>query len=296
MSAHEPWPRLGLLTPVVTRLPTRHASWEVEAGIEEIARIAAHAEQCGYTHLTCSDHVAIPDEVAQVRGGTYWDPLSVFGYLGATTGRIRFATHVLVLGYYHPLELAKRYGTLDRVTDGRLILGVGVGSLTEEFALLGAPFDDRGPRADEALAALRASLSQRQPEFHGTYYDYEGVIVDPCAQQDRVPIWIGGRTLRSLRRAVEHGDGWAPFSVDAARTATWLARVRDSEEWERRTTDLDIVLDTGVALDPLHEPEAARNFVSELAEAGATAVNARFRGRSLGEYLDQVAALAELRP
>ena len=96
---------------------------------------------------------------AHRRGTRYWDPLATLGYLAARTQRIRLATNVLVLAYHHPLEIAKRYGTLDKVSNGRLILGVGVGSLKEEFDLLGAPFDDRGPRGDDALRALRASLS-----------------------------------------------------------------------------------------------------------------------------------------
>ena len=92
-----------------------------------------------------------------MRGGRYYDPLATFGALGAHTATIRFAAHVLVLGYHHPLEIAKRYGTLDVVTGGRVIVGVGVGSLQEEFELLGAPFDDRGARADDAMRALRAA-------------------------------------------------------------------------------------------------------------------------------------------
>ena len=95
------------------------------------------------------------------------------------TSRIRFVTNVLVLGYHHPLEIAKRYGTLDQVTGGRLILGLGVGSLKEEFALLGAPFEDRGARGDDALRALRASLSTLRPEYDGPYYSYADVVVDP---------------------------------------------------------------------------------------------------------------------
>ena len=123
--------KLGLITPVVTRLPRGHAKWEADAGITEIARIAREADRLGYDFLTCSEHVAVPVEVAKVRGGTYWDPLAVFGYLAATTERIRFATFVLVLGYHHPLAIVKRYGTLDSVSGGRLILGVGVGTLAE---------------------------------------------------------------------------------------------------------------------------------------------------------------------
>src|SRR5205807_10250917 len=140
-----------------------------------------------------------PTSAAPTRGARYWDPLATFGFLAARTERIRLATHVLVLGYHHPLELAKRYGTLDRVSGGRLILGLGVGTLKEEFDLLGVPFDGRGERADAAIRELRASLSKRQPGF------YESVVVDPCAVQDRMPIWIGGRTARSLRRAVGPG-------------------------------------------------------------------------------------------
>src|SRR5438270_10349284 len=166
--------KLGVVTPVVTRLPRAHATWEETAGIDEIARVAVEAERLGYHHLTCSEHVALPAAVAETRGATYWDPLPTFGYIAARTTTIRLATHVLVLGYHHPLAISKRYGTLDRVCGGRLILGVGVGSLQEEFALLGAPFDARGDIADDAVRALRASLSQCGPEYRRPYFAREG--------------------------------------------------------------------------------------------------------------------------
>ncbi len=132
---------------------------------------------------------------------------------------------MLVLGYHHPLEIAKRYGTLDAVSGGRLILGVGVGSLKEEFDLLGAEFEDRGPRGDDALRALRAALSVHEPRYHGEHYAFDGIVIDPCAVQQHVPLWIGGRTLRSLRRAVALADGWAPFAVSLqqARRTGWAA-------------------------------------------------------------------------
>src|ERR1700687_1828463 len=165
--------KLGLITPVVTLNPRVHNAWERDAGFDAVVAIAETAERLGYSHITCSEHVAVPTEAGERRGGRYWDPLAVFGYLAARTARPRVATHVLVLAYHPPLEIAKRYGTLDQVSDGRLILGVGVGSLVEEFDLLGAPFADRGERGDDALRALRASLSTREPEYHGPYYDYE---------------------------------------------------------------------------------------------------------------------------
>jgi alkanesulfonate monooxygenase SsuD/methylene tetrahydromethanopterin reductase-like flavin-dependent oxidoreductase (luciferase family) len=126
--------RLGIVTPVLTRLPGAHARWEVEAGIEEVARLVVEAEGLGYDFCTCSEHVAVPVDAAEVRGATYWDPLATFGYLAARTSAIRLATFVLVLGYHHPLEIAKRYGTLDVVSGGRLILGVGVGTLARRRA------------------------------------------------------------------------------------------------------------------------------------------------------------------
>ncbi len=113
--------------------PHAHAPWEDDAGIAEIAMVAEAADRLGYHHVTCSEHVAVPFSAGEMRGAAYWDPLSTFGYLAARTTQIRLVTHVLVLGYHHPLEIAKRYGTLDRVSDGRLILGVGVGTLQEEF-------------------------------------------------------------------------------------------------------------------------------------------------------------------
>src|SRR5262249_32888993 len=157
--------KLGIVTPVVTRLPGAHAQWERDAGIAEIERAVVEAERLGYDHITCSEHVAIPRHVAEQRGATYWDPLAIFGYLAARTSTIRLATFVLVLGYHHPLAIVKRYGTLDVVSRGRLVLGVGVGSLEEEFDLLDAEFEGRGERGDDAIRAIKASFGVLEPEY-----------------------------------------------------------------------------------------------------------------------------------
>ena len=286
--------KLGIVTPVVTRLPRAHATWEETAGIEEIARVAVEAERLGYHHLTCSEHVALPAEVVETRGATYWDPLPVFGYVAAHTTTIRLATHVLVLGYHHPLAIAKRYGTLDRVSDGRVILGVGVGSLREEFELLGAEFDGRGDRADDAIRALRASLSQIEPVYRGKHYAYDGFVVDPCAVQQRVPIWVGGRTARSLRRAVELADGWAPFGLARPDLAEMIARASDTEAWTTRAAPFELVLQNEHPFDPGAEPDRTRDAAARLADAGATMLNVRVVHHSLDHYLEQLAAMREL--
>lgn len=284
--------QLAIVTPVLTRTPKGHARWEAAAGIEEVARIARAADELGYHHVTCSEHVGIPVDVAAVRGSTYWDPLSVFGYLSAVTERIRFTTYVLVLAYHHPLELVKRYGTLDRVSGGRLILGVGVGSLKEEFDLIGAPFDDRGARGDESIRALKASFGLVEPEFHGDFYDYSGFIMDPTSIQTPVPIWIGGRTPRSLRRAVELAEGWSPFGLTLEEMAGMLAHARDTEAWAARTTPLEVALQPG-GFDPLAEPTATVDRLGEMAAMGATMVESRVRSDSVEHCIDQLAALRE---
>ena len=279
--------RLGIVSPVVTAVPGVHGAWEGTAGIEDLAVIAAAADELGFEHLTCSEHVAVPTAIARERGGTYWDPLATFGYLAARTTRIRFVTQVLVLGYHHPLEIAKRYGTLDVVSGGRVVLGVGVGSLEEEFDLLGAPYDDRGSRADEALRALRSSLGLAQPSHHGDHYSYEGWVVEPHALQPRVPLWVGGRTMRSLRRAVTLGDGWVPFGLPADRLAAMLAEVDAPAEFE-------VVLSPARPLDPSSHPERCAEALRGLVDAGATVVGVSLRARSRTHYLEQMEHLVTL--
>jgi probable F420-dependent oxidoreductase len=278
--------RLALVTPVVTMLPGAHAHWEGSGTIEDVAQIAQTADRLDYHHLTCSEHIGVPAAEADRRGSTYWDPLATLGYLAARTDRIRLATNVLVLGYHHPLEIAKRYGTLDAVSGGRLVLGVGVGTLREEFDLLDVPYDDRGRRADDALKALRASLSQREPAYRGEFYDFAGLVIDPCAVQQRVPIWVGGSTRRSLRRAISLADGWCPFAVSPSRASDWLGEADRPQSFE-------VILMPPRPLDPVAAPQATSDALGELVQAGATIVKATFVHHSLQHYLEQLEALSE---
>ena len=281
--------RIGLSSPVLADSGPRPPG-EAEAGVAELRTVFTTADRLGYEFFTCPEHVSVSPGLA--RGERFYDPVATFSYLAAITERIRFLPYVLVLGLHHPLELAKRYGTLDHLSGGRVVLGVGVGNLEEEFALLGRPFADRGPRADDALRALRASLSVRLATYHGEYYHFTEQVISPHAVQQKVPIWVGGHSRRALRRAVTLGDGWAPAPV--------TYRGPDLETLPRMLAEhdlpegFDVVITPPARLDPTGAPEAALDLVGRIGEAGATVVNLVVRHRDLAEYLDQLAAAAEL--
>jgi probable F420-dependent oxidoreductase len=281
---------LGIIPPIVNRNPRfSPPAWELDAEIDDLASVVQAAERLGYEFSCFPNHVAIPAEGEERRGAIYWDPAPTMGYVAARTSTIKLATYVIVLGYYHPLQLAKTYGTLDRMSGGRVILGVGVGSLEPEFRLLERPFEDRGARGDDALRALRAALGQRVPSYHGTFYDFEGFVIDPHAVQEHLPIWIGGRTARSLRRALELGDGWAPFGLTLDKLTPIIAAKRD--EIGARGSSFDLVLAPEPPLDPTGKPNETVEVIKSYAAAGATKLNLRFHHDSAAHYVEQLEAM-----
>ncbi len=284
---------MGVNTPVVIDVPGRSAAWEADAGIEEIVRIAETADRLGFHHLTCSEHVAVPENAVSAmlggsRGTRYWDPLATLSYIAARTSQIGLCTAVLVLGYHHPLAIAKRFGTLDLISGGRLVLGVGIGSSAEEFHVLGVPFVDRGRRADDAIAALRAAVGRREPEYDGPYYSFSDLVVDPHAVTTNIPIWVGGSSYAALRRATSLADGWMPSAMMPDALRDWLVRC------PVRHAGFDVVVSTVDALDPIAAPEEATFAVEALAEVGATIVQPRLRHESVEHYLEQLDALSQL--
>jgi len=283
--------RLGIIPPIVNRNPRfSPPEWELNAEVDDLATVIQAAERLGYEFACFPQHVAIPEEGEERRGKIYWDPAPTMGYIAARTSSIRLATYVIVLGYYHPLQIAKTYGTLDRISGGRLILGLGVGSLEPEFKLLDRPFEDRGARADDALRALRAALGVRVPTYHGEYYDFDGFVVEPHAVQGHVPIWIGGRTARSLRRALELGDGWAPFGLTLDKLTPIIDTKRD--EIGARAAAFDLVLAPEPPLDPAGKPNETAEVVKSYAAAGATKLNLRFHHDSAAHYVEQLEAMS----
>jgi probable F420-dependent oxidoreductase len=286
--------RAGIVTPVASLNPRFAQPWEYGAGIEEIVAIAQNAERLGYHHVTSSEHIAIAADKTDLRGGSYWDGLATLSYIAAHTSRIRLEPHVIVLGLQHPLAVVKRWGTLDRMSGGRVVLGVGVGSAKEEFELLGQPFEGRGARADDAIRAIRASFGRREPSYSGSSYQFDGWVVEPHGIQTDLDIWVGGRSERALRRAIELGDGWAPQGSKHERLAEQLDRAQATEAYRSRSKPFEVLLSTDPSIDPSKEPHALADAIGNLAKLGATMLNVRTPHHSLEHCLEQFEAYAEV--
>jgi len=281
--------RVGISSPIVA-LAGKRPAWEAQAGTAEIVRVAQTADRLGFDFMTCGEHVAVPPGLP--RGERFYDPLATFSFLAGQTSRLKFLPFVLVLPFYHPLEIAKRYGTLDALSGGRLILGFGVGNLKEEFDMLGIAFEDRGPRADDALRALRAALGRRVVSYRGPYYSFENMVIDPHAVQTRVPLWIGGHSPRALRRAATLGDGWAPAPQTFGGPAP--EQMREMLDRLELTDDFDVVFTAPAPLDPLTRPDEVAETIATARRAGGTRIKLELEHESLSHYLEQLERFAEL--
>jgi len=282
--------RLGLVTPIVSLNPRFTApAWEVEGGVEDVVAVAQAAESLGYAWVGCPEHVAVPERAVAERGARYWDPVATLSYLAARTSTVRLVSHVVVLGYHHPLAVVKRYGTLDVLSGGRFVLGVGVGSLRAEFSLLGADFERRGELADDAIRTIRAAWGRHTVEVPKPGGGAARWVVEPSGASTEVPIWVGGLTGRSLRRALELGDGWVPFGLSADALGELLGRPGIAEQLGR--PGFEVVLAPEPPLDPLGDPSGAADAVRRYAGLGATALALRFRHSSRSHYLEQMAAM-----
>lgn len=200
--------------------------------------LATRAEELGFTSLWVTDHIAMPLSIKSPYPGASdrrvsWDPtvpfldaLTALTWAAAVTRSARLGTSVLVLPMRQPLAVAKTVGTLDYLSGGRVILGVGAGWMEEEFALLGQRFADRGGRAREAIRVLKACWGDDPIRFEGRYYRLPPFGMDPKPRQGvRLPVLSGGESDAALRRAAEVCDGWHPFGLGPGQVKDGLARL-----------------------------------------------------------------------
>lgn len=183
------------------------------AQIESILELALAAEELGYDSVWVSDHVVIPRSHKGF-GYEFLEPLTTLSFLAARTSKAKLGTSVIILPYRNPVVLAKTISTLDELSEGRVILGIGAGWMRDEFDALGAPYGERGAVTDEYIDVLKNLWTEDSPEFRGRYLEYSDIKFLPKPlQKPYPPIWLGGGSKRAIERAVKYGDGWHPVGL-----------------------------------------------------------------------------------
>ncbi|MGN9814619.1 LLM class F420-dependent oxidoreductase [Streptomyces sp. SD11] len=292
----------GMQLPVQSQSTLYAEAWEADAGPDDLVEIARAADASGFAYLASCDHVAVPRRLAAAMSTVWYDPVATLAFLAGVTERVRLLSHVAVVGLRHPLATAKQYATLDHLSGGRLILGVGAGHVQEEFEALGVDFERRGTVLDECIDALRAALGPEEfPSHHGKLYDFEGLGQRPRPAQERVPVWVGGSSPAAVRRAALRGDGWLPQGDPRERLPEQIARLGRLREEAGVTRPLTV----GAITEPLYvgRPSWAvghrtvSGSAEEIAESlrayramGVDQIQVRFRSRGRSELTDQMAA------
>jgi probable F420-dependent oxidoreductase len=207
---------------------------------DEIREFAVRTESLGFESLWAGDHVVLPSGPTEgypyTADGTFQrpsevpfiEPLTLLSYVASVTQRIRIGTTVIIVPYRHPVVQAKMFASLDALTEGRVICGVGVGWLEKEFEVLDAPYAERGPMTDEYIEIFRCLWTERLPEYHGRFHQISGITFEPKpAQSAGLPIWVGGHSRAAIRRTARYGDAWHPTRQTPEYVAGMLPYLRE---------------------------------------------------------------------
>jgi probable F420-dependent oxidoreductase len=276
-------------------VPNVHETLAEPATIDAVGRMA---EELGYDSIWCNDHLALPgtrgDGAAepayaaaygQQRGQSIYEPLIVLAYLAAVTRRVMLGTSVYLLPLRSPLLAARQAVSLDRLSEGRLVLGVGAGWLESEFAAVGVPYRQRGRRTDEAIAMLKSLCGEDGADF-----------LPKPVQRPHPPLWIGGRSAAALRRAARTGDAWHPSHLTVDELRTQIPQLREECERAGRSADeVTVTTRRKLVRTPTDDERAlsgdARAIaatVAELEQLGVSHLVVEIPGDSEGELLENL--------
>ncbi len=295
----------GMQLPIAAQSTTFAQPWERAAGPGAIRQVAEACDRNGFFYLAVSDHVCVPRSHAAAMSTVWYDTVATLGFLAAATRRVRLLSYVWVAPYRHPLMTAKAFATLDALSGGRVILGVGAGHLEAEFAALGVDFTRRGALLDEAIDLVAAALTDEYPQHDGPTWPVHDLGQQPRpVQQPRPPIWVGGSTRAALRRAAERGDGWLPQGVHAIGMPAAIAFIREQRARARGDAPIEIGMNAPwmyvgrPAFDA--GPTTRSGTPAELAELlraikqlGVQHCGVRFRSRSCDELIEQIEAFGQ---
>jgi probable F420-dependent oxidoreductase len=288
--------RYGMQLPVQAQSTYFVEDWEKDAGADELAAVARACDESGFDYVAVCDHVAIPRANAQTMNTTWYDTVATLSWLAARTQNVRLLSHVFVPAYRHPLQTAKAFSTIDALSNGRAILGVGAGHVEAEFDLLGISFADRGKLTDEAVDTIRVAF---QDEWAAGDFGQRPRPV----QSGGPPIWIGGSSGAAIRRAAERGDGWLPQGTLKKDMPAAIDRLHELRNAAGREGDFTVGAiapflyvgdpgwDTGKGC-LAGEPARLASYLRDYATMGVDQVQVRFRSRTCDELCDQVRAFA----
>jgi probable F420-dependent oxidoreductase len=282
----------GIQLPVQAQSKYFVEPWELGAGPTEVAAVAQAADRSGFFYVAVCDHVAIPDDLAPRMSAVWWDTIATLGWLAGLTTKTRLLSSVFNLTYRHPLVAAKSFATLDYISQGRALIGVGAGHVEKEFAALGIDFATRGRQLDEALEvfdeALRTGI-------------VDGMEIQPRAvQQPRPPIWVGGSAPAAVRRAARLADGWLPQGTPLEEMPAMVDLYR--KERGDDTGDIGAISPWLYVGDPSWDvnrpcecgsPERLADALNRWATVGVNHLQVRFPSRGVEELVDQVTAFGE---
>jgi probable F420-dependent oxidoreductase len=267
---------------------------------EWISRFAQHAEACGFDAIYTVEHAVVPvgyqSKYPYAPDGRMTlpdhadipDPLDLLAFLAAHTTKLRLGTGLIVLPEHHPVQLAKRLATIDKLSSGRLTIGIGVGWLREELEALNIDPATRGRRTDECIEALRVLWREDEPTFHGEFFNFDKACSHPKpVQPNGVPIHIGGHSAAAARRAGRLGDGFHPLGLAGDALTERVTQMRDAAEHAGRDPD-SIELTLGGLLDRLDD-----DGLAALQEAGAVRLVMSTRVTDIDAMCDQMSAFAE---
>jgi probable F420-dependent oxidoreductase len=227
---------------------------------EAISEVARAAEGAGFDSLWTAEHVVLPDpqtpESPIPAQTPLLDPAVALATAAAHTTSIRLATGIIILPQRNPAVLAKELASLDVLSGGRLIFGLGAGYIPAEFAALGASFVDRGATTDEYIEAIRTLWTEERPHYSGRFVSFAEIDAYPRpVQKPHPPIVVGGMSPPALRRAVRQGNGWYGFALDPEQTATCVAGLREAEQ---RVDRPDALGQLELSVTPMGQVDAER--------------------------------------
>ena len=220
-------------------------NWGIEDP-QQVLDFGPMAEELGYDSVWVMDHLFNTGYIRErLEGKPYYHPMSTLSYLAGTTKRVMLGTSVLVLPYHNPVELAKYTASLDQISGGRVILGVGVGAMEEEFDALGISMRDRASLTNECIAIMKELWTNPSPSYESKRWKFNDLLFSPKPiQKPHIPFWVGGSSSGAMRRAALRGDGWHPtgvspeeFSIgrrEISEMATAAGRDPDSLTWSLR--------------------------------------------------------------